>query len=220
MLINNQFNFIIKIGDCEFKSVSKPFDLSIHINPNDQNKQVNAFNLPRAVKQTFQCGNFIADVSQGGSINCDQISLWPHANGTHTECVGHVTSQKITIEQALQAIGGVIFVPALIISIEPQPIHLTQDLYPAIHQNEELVISKQLIETAIINATFQFSQSIISSIKAIIIRTLPNDDSKKNRIYQNNNAPYFTPAATSYLRNNHFSFQHILVDLPSLDREV
>lgn len=55
------------------------------------------------------------------------------------------------------------------------------------------------------------------TLEAVVIRTLPNSDSKKQTKWSESNPPYFTPQATQYLREK--SFKHLLVDLPSVDRE-
>ena len=52
---------------------------------------------------------------------------------------------------------------------------------------------------------------------AVVIRTLPNDESKRTK--QHKNSPYFTPDAINYIINQFPRIQHLLVDLPSLDRE-
>lgn len=51
----------------------------------------------------------------------------------------------------------------------------------------------------------------------MIIRTLPNEDSKLSRVYDENNIPpYFTPEAMQFIVE--CGFKHLLVDLPSIDR--
>ena len=53
---------------------------------------------------------------------------------------------------------------------------------------------------------------------AIIIRTLPNDKSKVGRNWSNTNPPYFDAEAMTWLVER--NVDHLLVDLPSVDREV
>jgi kynurenine formamidase len=53
---------------------------------------------------------------------------------------------------------------------------------------------------------------------AIIIRTTPNESSKKLRKYSGRNPPYLEPAITQYFADN--DIEHLLVDLPSVDREL
>jgi arylformamidase len=51
----------------------------------------------------------------------------------------------------------------------------------------------------------------------LIIRTLPNDKSKLTRNYNKTNPPYLEESLATYL--NKQGIFHLLVDLPSLDRE-
>ena len=53
--------------------------------------------------------------------------------------------------------------------------------------------------------------------KVLIVRTLPNDTTKKNRQYSDTNPPYFTAEAIDYI--NELGVDHLMVDLPSIDRE-
>ena len=51
----------------------------------------------------------------------------------------------------------------------------------------------------------------------MIIRTLPNSSEKKSKKYDYSNPPFFEEAAIIYLRE--LGIEHLLVDLPSVDKE-
>ena len=53
--------------------------------------------------------------------------------------------------------------------------------------------------------------------EAIIIRTLPNSEHKKHLNYSNTNPPYLDATAAVCIREK--GIQHLLIDLPSVDRE-
>ena len=53
-------------------------------------------------------------------------------------------------------------------------------------------------------------------IRGLIIRTLPNDNSKSNRDYNLNPHPFLSNDAVKFLKD--IGVQHILVDTPSIDR--
>ena len=72
---------------------------------------------------------------------------------------------------------------------------------------EDLVITKEQIESALGE----------NSPEGIIIRTLPNPESKKHLNYSNTNPPYLEEAAAIYIREK--GIQHLLIDLPSVDKE-
>ena len=53
--------------------------------------------------------------------------------------------------------------------------------------------------------------------EAIIIRTTPNEHSKKSQVWSGHNPPYFTLNAMQKLVD--LGFEHVLTDLPSADPE-
>ena len=73
--------------------------------------------------------------------------------------------------------------------------------------NEDLIITKSQIEKALKGKVPE----------AIIIRTLPNSESKKHQNYSKTNPPYLAEEAATYIRE--IGIQHLLIDLPSVDRE-
>src|SRR4051794_4105430 len=78
--------------------------------------QPNAFGAPPARSEACMSGSLIGDTRRGGSCNFDSISLIPHCNGTHTECVGHITHERISVRDCLRDT----FIPALLVSVEPE----------------------------------------------------------------------------------------------------
>ena len=52
---------------------------------------------------------------------------------------------------------------------------------------------------------------------AIVIRTLPNLPEKKSKKYSNTNPTYLLEEAAIYLKEN--GIKHLLIDLPSVDKE-
>ena len=130
-------------------------------------------------------------MSEGSSTNFNNIFFNPHGHGTHTECLGHITHDFYSINQCLKQF----FFFAELISVEP-----------AI-SNDDLIITKDQIEN-LLNDKLP---------EALIIRTLPNSDAKKSKNYSNSNPAYLTEAAAIYIRE--IGIQHLLIDLPSVDRE-
>ena len=55
------------------------------------------------------------------------------------------------------------------------------------------------------------------NVEALIIRTKPNDHSKMQRQYSGTNFPYLTMGAMQRIVDA--GVQHLLIDLPSVDRE-
>jgi hypothetical protein len=59
--------------------------------------QPNAYGVERATATACEASDLIGDTRRGGSCNFEQIKFIPHCNGTHTECVGHITDERILI---------------------------------------------------------------------------------------------------------------------------
>lgn len=78
---------------------SEGIDLSIPLGKTDE---VSAYGLPKSEISIFKAGGFIGDVNQGGSCNVRDIKLSPHGNGTHTECVGHISKEYKTVYDTLK----------------------------------------------------------------------------------------------------------------------
>ncbi len=167
----------------------KPIDLSIPISAKNN---PNAYSANPVVLEPVQQGNFIGSIAQGSSVNYYTLQITPHGNGTHTECIGHISDQGgNTIHQCLKEY----LFTAEVITVEP------------IQKGNDWIITKEMIENKILNQP-----------KALVIRTLPNHSDKKNKNYSNTNPPYFLPETIAYL--NELGIEHLLTDLPSVDPEI
>lgn len=137
--------------------------------------------------------HFIGDVKLGGAVNFNNIFFNPHANGTHTECVGHISKEFVSINQVLKRF----FFKAQLISIQPE------------QQNKDAVITTQQIIS-----TFQANKDV----EALIIRTLPNSALKKTKQYSNTNPAYVQADAMNWLYEQ--GIKHFMIDTPSVDKEL
>ncbi len=169
--------------------LSKPIDISIPLSNSEKNPIAWYIEKPQIEPVVF--GEWIGKVSEGSSTNFNNIFFNPHGHGTHTECLGHITKEFYSINQCLKQF----FFTAQLISVEPEKV------------NDDLIITKKQIENAL-----NGKQS-----EAIIIRTLPNLESKTHRNYSHTNPPYLSEDAAEFIRES--GIQHLLIDLPSVDRE-
>jgi kynurenine formamidase len=169
--------------------LSKPIDISIPLSNTDKNPI--AWYIEKPEIEPVKFGDWVGKVSEGSSTNFNNIFFNPHGHGTHTECLGHITHEFYSINQCLKQF----FFTAELISIEPTSI------------NDDLVITKHQIESALKS----------KNPEAIVIRTLPNFQSKKSTNYSKTNPPYLAEEAATYIRE--IGIQHLLIDLPSVDRE-
>jgi kynurenine formamidase len=74
-------------------------------------------------------------------------------------------------------------------------------------ENGDSVISQKQIQFALGN----------KKRDAVILRTIPNTKSKLSRQYSNTNWPYLKEDAVKFLVNK--GIKHLLIDLPSIDKE-
>ncbi len=170
--------------------LSKPIDISIPLSNTDENPIAWYIEKPQIEPVVF--GDWIGSVKKGASTNFNNVFFNPHGHGTHTECLGHITKEFYSINQCLKQF----FFTAKLISIEPERI------------GEDLVITKQSISTAL---------DVTKNTEALVIRTLPNSENKMHRKYSKTNPPYLDEAAATFIREK--GIQHLLIDLPSVDRE-
>lgn len=170
--------------------LSKPIDISIPLTNDEKNPIAWYQGIPEI--EPVKMDDWIGKVSEGkSSTNFNNIFFNPHAHGTHTECLGHITRDFYSINQCLKQF----FFLAEVISVQPEK------------RGEDLIITKNQIEK-VLNE---------NSPEAIIIRTLPNPETKKHLKYSNTNPPYLSEEAAIFIREK--GIQHLLIDLPSVDKE-
>lgn len=169
--------------------LSNPLDISIPIR--DGKKNVNAWYIGPPKIEPEQFDGDIVSVSKGASVNFNTITFNPHSHGTHTETVGHIVSEKYSINKTLKQF----FFLAEVITVAPE------------NFEEDAVISAKQLRFAIGN----------KQREAIVIRTIPNQKDKKTMQYSNTNWPYLTQDAIAHLVKK--GVKHLLFDQPSVDRE-
>ena len=90
------------------------------------------------------------------------------------------------------------------ITVEPEFASETKESYH-VSCNGDSVITKKSIQ-----------KKMHQSHSGLIIRTMPNEKSKKSRNYDKNEAPFLTNQAIDYIVSQ--GVEHLLVDLPSIDK--
>lgn len=151
-----------------------------------------AWYVPPVRFEPVKMEGFIGDVSLGGSVNFRNIFFNPHGHGTHTECLGHISREFYSLNDSLKSF----FFIAQLITVIPEP-----------EENNDQVITIR-----------HFKDKIDKSASAIIIRTVPNNEEKITKQYSNTNPPYMDENAILYL--NSCGIKHLLIDTPSVDKEV
>lgn len=146
------------------------------------------FGAQPACESVVAAGSFVGDVRRGGSCNCSTHTLTPHCNGTHTECIGHVTAERLNVRE----LSAEHFSPALLVTVASAPL-----------------ITRDALMTAV-------GSYRLPHYRALVVRTLPNSRSKLERNYNRAPAPYFDADAMRWIVSN--GIAALVVDLPSLDR--
>lgn len=169
--------------------LTQPLDISMPIKGDISN--VNAWYIgpPKIEPEVFD-GDTIS-VEKGASVNFNTITFNPHSHGTHTETVGHIIKEKYPVNKHLKQF----FFLAEVITVAPEKF-----------MKDDVISAKQL-------------QFALGNKKrdALVVRTLPNMKDKKSMQYSHTNWTYFKEEAIKLLVRK--GIKHLLIDLPSVDRE-
>ncbi len=163
-------------------------DISIAVR---KDGNVNCYYLSDPEFKYFESPQFVGSLAKGGSVNCERISLYAHASGTHTECALHVL--PVNFDMRHVQIPSLQF--ARLITVMPE------------RMGEDFVITAEAMK--------QLTNP--EGIEALVVRTLPNEESKLTRNYSDTNPVYFEPEALGVLRD--MGFKHLITDIPSIDKE-
>src|SRR5687768_3134519 len=148
---------------------TKPIDISIPLRFNGP--QPNAYGVEPASAKACEYGTLVGDTRRGGSVNFEQYTFIPHCSGTHTECVGHIMHERISIRDCLEDV----FVPAVLVTVEPQT--ESTEAYSESFEIGDKLITRHCLSGVELPAAKGGTDS------ALIVRTLPNDDGKFSAEY-------------------------------------
>lgn len=185
----------LRLDNEQFINTSDFYDVSIGLSNTTENPRAWYVDFP--VIEPVRTPDFVGSVAEGNSVNFRNIAFNPHGHGTHIECLGHVTKEIHSINQLFKDY----FLNAKLVTITPKKIS-----NPTFKQ-EDLVITKEQLE-----------DSLQSETSCLMIRTLPNSTEKKHFNYSNTNFPYLDKECVEIL--DKYKVKHLIVDLPSVDREV
>lgn len=172
-----------------------------------QRPQLRCFGAPAATSAPLRLGALRARVSEGASCNASLVCFAPHAHGTHTEGVGHLTAEPLA---AWRLIPQRLLV-AVLMTVQPerpvQPGHATPE-HPT--PATDLILTREALLAA---WPAPIAERLVA--RAAVIRTLPNEPDK----FIGAPAampPYLSAGAASELVAR--SIAHLVLDVPSADR--
>ncbi|MBC7425324.1 MAG: cyclase family protein [Bacteroidia bacterium] len=154
---------------------------------------VNAYYLDEPTFEPFRAEGFTGSIAEGGSVNCEKLTFYPHGNGTHTECVRHIANLDCNM-----------------LSMHPDPFLLAEvvSVNPHLTAKQDFAITLESLEHIELHA----------GVQALVVRTMPNDTGKPEAGYSGKNPVYFEPSAILWMKERHI--KHLLTDLPSVDPEI
>ena len=194
----------VRVGRLE-SSVDLAHPVSLAIEVTFTARDPRHFGAPGASAQPLVVAGFSGSVAAGASCNCSTITLTPHCNGTHTECAGHLTRQPLDAFR----IVPVGLVPALVVTVTPEPADATADTSrPPARAHDRLITHRVLADAW--SAAASRSQA---SPRALVMRTRQNAAAHPT---SDTPPPYLSYEAALWIVAR--EIEHLVVDLPSLDR--
>ena len=167
------------------------------------------FGAPPPISKPYAVGGFSGSVATGASCNCSTLTLIPHCQMTHTESVAHLTRESGDAWRVVPR--GLL--PAVVVSVIPEPAReSSESTDPQPWGTDTLITQRRL------RAAWPMARPPMNTIDpvAAIIRTLPNEASKRTRDYSELVPPYLTREAVQWLVEKRI--EHLVLDVPSVDR--
>lgn len=170
--------------------LARPIDISYPLVPGAEVPK--CFWAPNVSAEPVRANGFVGSTAEGGVVNFFDVRLNPHGNGTHTECVGHIAKVQHSVQESFNQFHFI----AKLVSVTPRKL-----------ANGDQVIQEDQILDLLGEESYD----------ALIIRTLPNALESKKIDYSESNPTYMDVACMSPIVTK--GIQHLLIDLPSVDRE-
>jgi kynurenine formamidase len=195
----------LRIGERELSvDLSRPVSIARELD--FQAPHPRHFGVPAATARPYAVPGFAGSVAAGASCNCSIITLIPHCNGTHTECVGHLTRERLDAHR----VAPVGLLPALLISVAPVAARTTSETTEPAPRAEDTLITRQAMERA-------WPRALPFAPSALIVRTLQGVSTAPDAHTDPRPPPYLTQQAAQFMVER--AIEHLVIDLPSIDRE-
>lgn len=171
--------------------------------------QANAFGASAFTAEPVRAGDFVGATAEGGPLNFLDLQLNPHGNGTHTESVGHIATEAVRLVDALTDV----LAWALVVEVLPERLaEKSESASMAAWESSDLVLTQSAVQAAMA----PFGPAPEAGPRALVLRTGSEAD-RRGRNWTGSNPPYLEAEALAALAAS--GWQHLLLDLPSVDRE-
>lgn len=158
------------------------------------------FGAPAPRRRPLVLPGFEGEVLRGASCNCDTLEFVPHCHGTHTESVAHLVAEPHDACEV--APRGLL--PALLLAVAPVEAGASgEDSDPAPQAGDRLVTRAALL--AAWPARLPFTP------RALVLRTGMDAEAADDRT-----APFLSRQCAAEIVAR--GIEHLVVDLPSIDR--
>ena len=174
--------------------LARPIDLSMPLHGGEN--QVRAWWVDPVRMEPVVWNDKPMDVGQGAPVNFRNIFFNPHGHGTHTESVGHIAPEIHPVGPLLEKY----FFTAQVVSVHPL------DRRTADGKMDHVITLGHLRDA--------LDERLP---EALIIRTRNGNNERLHRDWSGTNPVYMEAQACTWLRS--IGVQHLLVDLPSIDKE-
>ena len=155
------------------------------------------FGAPAATASDFRVGSFEGSVARGASCNCQQVTLIPHCNGTHTESASHLTIEQRPLHEFLPVEP----MPALLLKVLPEDALASgEGSLPAPRAGDRLITRRALLAA-------WYRQSIAKP-RALLLDTGTD--------WRDGAPPFLSRELVTELVAR--GIEHLVTDLPSVDR--
>src|SRR5688572_22307934 len=162
------------------------------------------FGVPAPTSEPYSIGTFTGSVATGASVNCSTMTITPHCQMTHTESVAHLTREPGDAWRVVPR--GLL--PAVVVSVTPEDARESSESTDPQPWGTDTLITRRRLRAA-------WPMGKMIEPVAAVIRTLPNEASKRTRDYTGIVPPYFTREAVEWLVEKRI--EHLVVDVPSVD---
>ncbi len=171
-----------------------PIDLALPLH--DGADQLRAWRVDPVTMEPVRNGEMVYAVKEGAPVNFRTMRFNPHGHGTHTESVGHIAPEVHPVGDLLKRY----FFTAQLVSLMPEHRRAPDG------RTDHVITLEQL-------------RNVVSErpCEALVIRTLPQDASAAQKDWSGTNPCYLQSTACAWLRS--IGVKHLLLDLPSVDRE-
>ena len=200
---------------CE-ADLSDPIDISIPLHFNSPPGAC-AFCLPAPKSSELAMGSFVLSVASGCPVNVNALEFNVHGSCTHTESIRHIKPHTSPVHTNDEFAPKSCWSGAALLSVAPQTLADCGECYLGSSEATDLVLSRANIQAAVntifVDVAVEDSHAFC---RAVVLRT---GMAAHGKDWSKTNPPYPTSDAIRWLLERFPDLQHIILDVPSLDRE-